>query len=156
MRTLYTISVFLHIFSVIFWLGGATFLSFVLIPSISRSQEYPTLFEKIAKRYSGITWSLLFPLILITGYFNAYMRTGFLSPAKWLEVSYDIFLKFHIFFLIVLLSAVHDFWLGKKAVEYLKAGKNSPLRKASAWIGRINFVLGIIMLLLGIRIVRGW
>lgn len=156
MRFIYLVSVFIHIFSVIFWLGGASFLSFILVPTISKKQDYPNLLEVMVKRYSKITWSIIFPLILITGYFNSYIRTGYLYPSKWMEVSSLIFWKFHLFFLIVILSAIHDFWIGQKAIYDMRAGINpSTYRKISSWIGRINFFLGIIMLYLGIRVVRG-
>lgn len=155
MRFIYLASVFIHIFSIIFWLGGASFLSFVVIPAISKMKDYPAVFEKIAKRYSRITWGIFFPLILITGYFNSYVKTGHLLPSEWINVLPLTFWKFHTFIFIVLLSAAHDFWIGKKAVSDMRLGRNSFYRKLSSWIGRINFILGIIMIYLGTRIVRG-
>lgn len=155
MKVFYLVSVFIHIFSIIFWLGGMSFLSFVIIPVRSKIQNYSDTLDFIAKRYSRITWNIIFPLILISGYLNSYIRTGYLSPAKWLEASPQIFWKFHIFILIVFLSAIHDFWIGPKAISDMKSGNDSSYRKISALFGRINFLLGIIMIYLGIRVVRG-
>jgi hypothetical protein len=58
--------------------------------------------------------------------------------------------------LIFILSALHDFKIGPKAVEQMR-NRTYPqnFRKLTGLIGKLNFLLGTIMLILGILIVRG-
>lgn len=61
---------------------------------------------------------------------------------------------------ILLLSVVHDFYIGPKATEVWRRNPNSEeakiARKQASWIGRINLLLGLLLFALGIILVRGW
>ncbi|GBD03934.1 hypothetical protein HRbin19_01235 [bacterium HR19] len=157
MEKVYKISVLLHILGFSLWYGGMLFISLILLPFIKTKSDYPDILEKIAKRYSNITWFFIFPLMLVTGFINAYARTGTINPLLWSEYTNGkyIVLKLHLFFLIIILSAIHDFWLGPKAVKLMREGKKENMRKISGIIGRINFILATLMLIFGISTVRG-
>lgn len=157
MEKLYKISVFLHILGFAFWVGGMMFISFIIRPAIQKMESYPAILEKIATYFSKTTWFFIFPLMLVTGFINAYARTGTINPLLWSEYTNGkyIVLKLHLFFLIIILSAIHDFWLGPKAVKLMREGKKENMRKISGIIGRINFILATLMLIFGISTVRG-
>ena len=157
----YRISVFFHIFAFAFWFGGMLFLVAVIRPVLKRNetpQKYGFLIERFGRIFSRITWFFLFPVFIITGFLNAYVRTGELHPGSWLGTSHGklIFIKFHLFFLILLFSALHDFWFGPKATRLLQEkGDAGTWGKLAGWVGRLNFILGVIMLSLGLGVVRG-
>lgn len=155
---IYRISVFLHIFAFSIWFGGMIFISLILRPSIMRRQDYPEILDVVARKFSKITWFFIFPVLFVSGFFNSYFRTGEINPFEWSQYAPGkiALVKFHLFILILILSALHDFKLGPKAVELMKSNANpEKFRKLSGIVGRVNFLLGIVMLILGILLVRG-
>jgi Predicted integral membrane protein len=155
---IYRISVFLHIFAFSIWFGGMIFISLILRPSIMRRQDYPEIIDVVARKFSKITWFFIFPVLFVSGFFNSYFRTGEINPFEWSQYAPGkiALVKFHLFILILILSALHDFKLGPKAVELMKSNANpEKFRKLSGIVGRVNFLLGIVMLILGILLVRG-
>ncbi len=155
---IYRISVFLHIFAFSIWFGGMIFISLILRPSIIRRQDYPEIIDVVARKFSKIAWFFIFPVLFVSGFFNSYFRTGEINPFEWSKYAPGkiALVKFHLFVLILILSALHDFKLGPKAVELMKSGTNpEKFRKLSGIVGRVNFLLGIVMLILGILVVRG-
>lgn len=70
-----------------------------------------------------------------------------------------LFFKLAIVALMFSLSALHDFVLGPRASVRRQAGAlpaESPrLRRQASWLGRINLVLGMLVLALAVRLVRG-
>ena len=155
---IYRISVFLHIFAFSIWFGGMIFISLILRPSIMRRQDYPEILDVVARKFSKITWFFIFPVLFVSGFFNSYFRTGEINPFEWSQYAPGkiALVKFHLFILILILSALHDFKLGPKAVELMKSNANpEKFRKLSGIVGRVNFLLGIVMIILGILLVRG-
>lgn len=155
---IYRISVFLHIFAFSIWFGGMIFISLILRPSIMRRQDYPEIIDVVARKFSKITWFFIFPVLFVSGFFNSYFRTGEINPFEWSQYAPGkiALVKFHLFILILILSALHDFKLGPKAVELMKSNANpEKFRKLSGIVGRVNFLLGIVMIILGILLVRG-
>jgi putative copper resistance protein D len=155
---IYMLSVFLHILAFSIWFGGMIFISLILRPSIMRRQDYPEIIDVLARKFSKITWFFIFPVLFVSGFFNSYFRTGEINPFEWSK--YDpgkiALIKLHLFFLIIILSALHDFKFGPKAVELMKSGANpEKFRRLSGIVGRVNFLLGVVMLILGILVVRG-
>jgi len=155
---LYRLSVFLHIFAFSVWFGGMIFISLILRPSLMRREDYPDIIDVVARKFSKITWFFIFPTLLITGFFNSYIRTGEINPFEWSKYTTGkiALIKLHLILLIFILSALHDFKIGPKAVEQMR-NRTYPqnFRKLSGFIGRLNFLLGTMMLILGILIVRG-
>jgi hypothetical protein len=67
--------------------------------------------------------------------------------------------KLVIFGLVLIISAVHDFWLGPKASELMDQAPDSKetqrYRKASSWAGRLNLLAGLIILYYAVSLVSG-
>lgn len=166
MQKLYFISLFFHIVSATIWLGGMLFLGFVLVP-VMRRAEFRHLSSKLLElsgnRFRVWSWGCLTTFVL-TGIFNLSFRFG--SPAALFDASmwrsgfgHILQIKLTLFAMILLLSAVHDFLLGPKATRLLQAEPNSAaaekLRKQASWFGRINVLLGLVIVSLGTMLVRG-
>jgi copper resistance protein D len=140
MKMLYLVSVFIHIICACIWLGEmfALIIFFILL---RKENYFLDMVNKVGNQFKLVGWIIL-PLLLLTGIFNSFYRGFYILT--WLKIL--------LFSIIVIISAIHDFYIGPKATKT----KDKKLIKYSRIIGRINFILAIIMVLLGIFIVRGF
>lgn len=162
---MYYWSLFFHVIFAMFWIGGMLFTVAVLVPA-SRHKMFENrrgeLFKVVGIIFSRISW-IIFLMMIITGIFNL-LGKGFssdilLSAEFWQSRYGSILLgKLHIFGLVLLISAVHDFWLGPKAAILMDTApdnsKTSRFRKASSWFGRINLLLALGILWYALKLVR--
>jgi len=167
LTNLYLLSVFLHILSAMLWVGGMLFLILVVTPFLKKGERLDSayFYRNAGTRFRKIAW-MGFGVFFVTGVFNLGYRGVRLSDLfrpEWLASPYGklIATKIGLFLLILLLSAIHDFWIGPAATRAAsgEAGADPAasmkLRKSAALYGRINFLLGLIMVALGVMIVRG-
>lgn len=162
---LYKGSVFLHLVFVAFWLGGMLFTAAVLVPATRQKlkKQRGMLFTELGTRFSRISW-VLFPLLLITG-ITALFGKGFtvvvLLSADFWSTGYGITLasKLTLFGLVLIISGVHDFWLGPKASQLMdqqpESSRTLRFRKATSWAGRLNLLAGLLILYFAVTLVRG-
>ena len=69
------ISLFLHVISAIFWIGGMLFLSLVIVPfllALKDPQEKSAVYRKIGPKYRTLAWIAII-ILLITGPINLYL-----------------------------------------------------------------------------------
>lgn len=163
---MYYLSVFIHILSAIFWIGGMLFTVAVLVPA-SRHQllanKKGAFFALIGRKFSRISW-ILFIVLIITGITNLLAR-GYeladLATSKFWDSSFGrpLFIKLNLFGLVLILSGIHDFYAGPKAAALMDNdpdnSKTKTYRKLSSWIGRINLLLGLGILYYAMRLLRG-
>jgi len=93
MKTLYLVSVFIHIICACIWLGGMFALIIFFIP-LRKENYFLNIVNKVGNQFKMLGWFIL-PLLLLTGIFNSFYR-GFYT-LTWLK----IFL-----FLIIIISAI--------------------------------------------------
>lgn len=161
---MYFWAVFFHLIFVAFWLGGMLFTVAVLVPATRTKlkSNKGLLFKELGTRFSRISWTIFF-LLLLTGIL-ALIGKGFpfdelLSVNFW-QTRYGNRLKLKLitFCLVLIFSGIHDFWLGPKAAELMDnepdTSQTKYYRGASRWIGRINLVLGLIILFFAVGLVR--
>lgn len=161
MHALYLISVWLHITAAMVWIGGMVFLALILVPAL-RKPEYqavaPALVYVTGIRFRWVGWSCL-ALLVLTGLFNLAER-----GVGWADLWSSGFgqrlgFKLVVVGLILLLSVLHDFFIGPKAGLLLRQAPGSPaaqrLRRQASWIGRLNLILGLVATALGVTLVRG-
>jgi putative copper export protein len=165
MRTLYLLSVYLHILSAIVWTGGIAFVVFVVVPWLRRDGQgiAGRFLRETGERFRSIGW-LCFGVLLVTGTFNLWMRGVTLasfSDSAWLSSAYGrvITLKLTIFVAVVATSLVHDFVVGPRATRAILADAASretqQLRRKAALLGRLNAVFALLLVALAVMIVRG-
>src|SRR3990167_5383061 len=166
MQTLYAVSVYLHIISATVWVGGMFFLILVLIPVLRKPEFrglFPTLFYQAGVRFRLVGWISLV-LLIITGTFNlSYRGFGFadLTTGRLFAgpFGHTLLVKLIAVGLILIVSAVHDFWLGPRATELIREDPLSPcgrrLRQAAVMMGRLNFILALLAVFLAVILVRG-
>ncbi len=163
---MYFWSAYIHILMAMFWIGGMLFTAAVLVP-VSRDKMFEHrrgyLFKKAGTIFSRISW-VIFLLMIVTGVTMllgmGYGMDDLMSSHFWGSAYGSALMgKLHIFSLVLILSGIHDFWLGPKAAELMDHEPDSTLtrrfRKASSWVGRINLLLGLIILYYAIVLVRG-
>jgi uncharacterized membrane protein len=166
MRTLYLVSVGLHIVAACAWLGGMLFLVLVVVPSLRAPALAPhaaAAIRILGERYRTVGWVTLLVLVA-TGVTNAAFRAGSLpelGAAAWWATPFGRFLamKLSLVALVLVLSAVHDFYVGPRAgrlmVEAPDAPRTRAWRSAARMLGRVNLVLALAIVALAVRLVRG-
>lgn len=163
-QTLYLISVFLHIVSALVWLGGMLFLAVVAVPAL-RQLDAPTrsrLMADVGRRFRIVGWVAIAAL-LVTGVGNALGRWGWpalSSVAFWRTGPGQLLAwKLLVVGLMWLLSALHDFWLGPRLTALGRQNLADPaiarLRRGTVWLARMEMVMGLTVVALAIRLVRG-
>jgi uncharacterized membrane protein len=163
---LYLLSVWLHIVAAAVWMGGMVFLGLVLIPVIRRP-EYrsaaPLLIHLTGVRFRTVGWTCL-GLLLLTGVVNVVYRglgwADLASAAFWRGgFGGTLAIKLVLVATILLLSAVHDFFIGPRATALLRADPSSPetarFRRQASLMGRINLLLALAAVGLGVMLIRG-
>jgi len=165
MKTLYFLSVYLHILAAMVWIGGMIFLGIVLVPVVrkpflrSRAAE---LLRWTGERFRYVGWVTICTL-LVTGTFNVAYRfgwAGLVSRDLWAGGFGRILaVKLILVGVILLLSAIHDFYVGPRATEILQQNPASPeagrIRRQASWFGRVNLLLSLAVVFLAIMLVRG-
>jgi len=166
MHALYVASVFLHILAAIIWMGGMFFLILVVVPWLrsGNRQAAGTLLRDTGLRFRTVGWICLGTL-LATGTFNLWVRRVRLSDLvapEWLSTPFGhtVALKLTLFAVVIGLSLVHDFVVGPRATRALQQDPGGAealrLRRTASWMGRLNALLALVMVYLGVVLVRGW
>lgn len=160
----YFVSVTIHVLAAMLWLGGLLFLAAVGAPVLRRVEPASLraeLFERLGTQFRNVGWVAI-AVLVVTGVANLYFR-GLLngeilgSFTFWSEVyGRALAIKLGTVITMVVLSAIHDFKIGPAAS---RAPPGSPealrLRARSAWVARINAVVGVVLVAAAVRLGRG-
>lgn len=165
MFTLYLLSVWLHILAATVWVGGLFFLMLVVVPWLrsGASADPGRLLRETAGRFRAVAWTC-FGIVLATGTFNLWMRgvrwSNFADP-DWLASPFGstVVSKLAVFFVMIALSARHDFIVGPQAADEIARDPGSDvavrLRREAQLHGRANAVIALLLVAFGVMIVRG-
>lgn len=165
MRILYLVSVWLHILAATVWIGGMAFLVLVVVPWLRTkgSPDAGKLLRETGSRFRTVGW-VCFGVVVVTGTFNLWARGVRLvdfSRSEWLSSPFGrtVLWKLAVFALVLVLSGIHDFRTGPRATAALERDPNSGearrLRRAASRFGRVNALLGLFLVALGVLLVRG-
>lgn len=163
---LYATSLVLHVLAGAAWIGGMLFMVFVLMPGLRRLDD-PRLRAQLVRR-AGVRFRLVgwicMAVLLLSGIGNLLGRG--IGPALWRDPAFwqggygrMLSWKIGLFALILLLSAVHDWVIGPRAGAAQLVRPGSPeanrLRAMATGFGRLNLLLSILVLVLGLLLSRG-
>jgi len=166
MRGVYLLSVWLHIMAAIVWVGGTIFLVVVLVPAIRRPEFAgiaSALIRLTALRFRWVGW-VCFCLFVLTGVVNLVARGIGLRELRdtifWQGAfGRTLAIKLILVTAILLISAFHDFFLGPRAAAAWEAEPASAetlrLRRQAVQLGRLNLLLALVVIVLGVMLVRG-
>ena len=166
MRGVYLLSVWLHIMAAIVWVGGTIFLVVVLVPAIRRPEFggiASALIRFTALRFRWVGW-VCFCIFVLTGIVNLLARGIGLRELRetifWQgSFGRTLAIKLILVAAILLISAFHDFFLGPRAAAAWEAdpasAKTLRLRRQAVQLGRLNLLLALVVIVLGVMLVRG-
>jgi uncharacterized membrane protein len=166
MRGVYLLSVWLHIMAAIVWVGGTIFLVVVLVPAIRRPAFggiASALIRSTALRFRWVGW-VCFCIFVLTGVVNLLARGIGLRELRetifWQgSFGRTLAIKLILVAAILLISAFHDFFLGPRAAAAWDADPASAetlrLRRQAVQLGRLNLLLALVVIVLGVMLVRG-
>ena len=162
--TLYDLNITLHVLAAFLWLGGMLFLAVVGAP-VLREIESPALrsalFKRIGERFRWVGW-ICIVLLLATGvgnlHFRNLLRWEVLGDSGFWGTRYGTSLAWKLASVVLMLSvqAVHDFVVGPRASCVTPGSPDfKNLRRRAAWLGRVNAVVGILLIIVAVRLARG-
>ncbi len=156
MNTWYLISVFIHVLCGAFWIGGMLFLPLVILPGIKHHPDRISILYKSGIKYRFYGWIALLGLML-SGLLNIHLKGFPLTWAFFTKNYYGNLVSYKIIFFIciLLISALHDLFIGKKAIEEMQQSDNNEFKLFARWSGRINLILSLIIAFLGVALSRG-
>ena len=144
------VSYWLHLVSTVVWIGGITFILFIALPSAKQAlgSNAGKLMGEISKKFTPLAnYSILFLIvtgIALTGLNKQFPGVGIFEN-KW---TWILALK-HI---IVLVMVVVHFYRGlvitTKITKTESAIEKTSLQKLSLNLVKVNFCLGVLVLLL--------
>lgn len=166
MRTLYLVSVWIHVLAAAAWIGTLVFIAAVLVPVLRRQGD-----DRLRARLLGaagpglraLGWAC-FGLLAVTGLVNLAGR-GF-DLADRSDVGWRLWQgpfgaaltwKLALFGVVLLLSALHDFrWGPRAAAAEPGSAEALRLRRIAGWVGRTNLLLALAIVFFAVLLVRGW
>ena len=166
MQALYLAFVFLHILAAIVWIGGIFFLILVVVPWLRRGDRAAAgaFLRDTGIRFRDVGW-ICFVVLFGTGLANLWLRgvrPGRLADPEWLATPFAraVILKVLAFTAVLVVSAVHDFVVGPRATRAMEqdpgGAEAARLRRSASLLGRLNALLALALVFLGIVLVRGW
>jgi putative copper export protein len=167
MRTLYFITVGLHLLTAIFWIGGLLFLALAVVPVVRRPAFRalsPALLEAIGLRFRSLGWIAMGVLVL-TGLINLFARG--VTPALLMDPTFwggafgrALAGKLLTVALVIGLNALHDFWAGPRATRALAVDPEgveaARWRRLASWLARLTLLASLGALIFAVFMVRGW
>lgn len=166
MRALYLTSVTLHILAAVTWIGGMFFLVLVVVPWLRRGDRAAAgaFLRETGLAFRTVGWAC-FAILVVTGTFNLWargVRLESFADRAWLAsaTGHAVTMKLLVFLLVLGASLVHDFGIGPRAASEIEVRPDSPLaqrlRRQASWLGRLNVLFALALVVLGVIIVRGW
>jgi len=153
------LNLWLHFLAAVIWIGGMLFLSLVAVP-VLRQVDSPLLradlFRKMAWRFRRLVWICLAVLIL-TGTVNVAFYGDTTQGSPYLKV---LGIKLGLVAVLVAMGVAHDFIIGPRAARaqsrdgLLPTGADLLMVQLAPWVGRLNLLLGVIILVLAEALVR--
>lgn len=140
----------LHLIATVVWIGGITFILFIAIPSAKHvlGGEAGKLMGEISKRFTPLAnYSILFLIITgiaLTGLNKQFSGIGVFEN-KWTLI---LAIKHIIVLGMVVIHFYRGLALNPKIAKTGSAAEKTNLQKLSLNLVKVNFCLGIMVLLL--------
>jgi uncharacterized membrane protein len=146
-----------------FWLGGMFFLAIVGAPALRglEPELRRRLFKEIGERFRSTSWVVI-GILVVTGTLNLHFR-GLLGPALrggsdfWLgPAGMMLTWKLALVCAMLAIASLHDFWLGPRSGKLTPGSEeHERIRRTVVWLGRVNALLGVLLVYVATRLVRG-
>ena len=166
MRTLYLVSVGLHLMTAATWIGSLTFFGAVLVPALRAPDLEPIrarVLTVVGLRYRLVGW-LSLAVLVVTGVSNLWLRgvswRALLDFAFWSSPWARVLAwKLALVTLLIVVNLLHDVALGPRAARLLELDPRSEeatrARRFASWLGRFELALSVAVLGFAVLLVRG-
>ncbi|MEO0268897.1 MAG: hypothetical protein ABIM85_02235 [candidate division WOR-3 bacterium] len=136
--------IYLHIISALYWVGGnLLFFSFgYTIRKIYKDEKLVPGFRALGKTFRVGSWISVI-ILFLTGIYLLLKRWGYINNTMKLKLS--------IFFVVIILKFIHDFFIAKRAALEEKPSK---YYKLTLFIARLNLLLQLVIIYLSMIFVR--
>ncbi|MEO0270341.1 MAG: hypothetical protein ABIM98_04885 [candidate division WOR-3 bacterium] len=136
--------IYLHIISALYWVGGnLLFFSFgYTIRKIYKDEKLIPGFRALGKTFRVGSWISVI-ILFLTGLYLLLKRWGYINTIMKLKLS--------IFFVVIILKFIHDFFIAKRAALEKKPSK---YYKLTLFIARINLLLQLVIIYLSMIFLR--
>jgi copper resistance protein D len=134
----------IHALAAITWIGGILFVALVVVPvtrQIEDSALRARLIRDMGVRFRAVAWVSL-GLLILTGLVSLWAYPFLLTSPRFLW-------KLGLVVWTLMLSALHDFVIGPRAGE---PGADPAMRIRASWVARINAVVALVIVLLGLSL----
>jgi uncharacterized membrane protein len=150
MKELIIACYWIHLVATVFWIGGTTFIIFIAIPSSRQvlGAESGKLMGEISKRFTPLAnYSII--LLFVSGIVLAGLNKQF-SGVSILESSWTmaLILKLVLFFSMTVIHFYRGLVLAPKIMRTTTQTEKTALQKLSINLVKVNFTLGLSVLLL--------
>lgn len=155
MQTIYVFGVTVHLISVAIFVGSFALWAAAVLPSVANKKS-ADFFISMAQRFRKVSNHTL-GLIFVTGFFLAYYRLApIIESGPLMKNPFTHMFLTKVVFLVGMLvtTILHNRMFKEEAIRALKASPNDVIVKASK-LARINLILCIIIIALGVMLVRG-
>ena len=152
-----------HVLAAIVWLGGMLFFALIapILRDIPDDAFRAKLFDQLGRRFRTVGWVCIGTLV-VTGVGQLHVRgwwgAEFLGASAFWTTQVGIALGWKLSFVgfMVVVQAVHDFWLGPRAGAATPGSDDAKaLRKRAAWLARGNALAGLLLIYFAVRLARG-
>ena len=166
---MYQAVVVIHIISAVTWLGGMLFLVMVMLPLVRRGmasgQPGPGMevLRDAANRFLPVAWGAMV-VLAVSGAYLAWEHWGIrpevfvTDGGRFMQI---LRIKTVLFLLVVLLSLLHDFWLGPMIMERLNQARAAGLpppqslaRRIVLLTARVNLLAVLAIVVLAVLLIR--
>jgi len=166
---MYQAAVAVHILSAVVWLGGMLFLVMVMLPAARKAMQSGgpgaglDVLRDTTQRFLPVAWAAMV-LLGLSGAYLAWEHWGirpgvfFTDSGRFMHI---LQAKSLLFLIVVLLSLMHDFWLGPKILEKLDqaraSGQELPQslgRKVVRMTAGVNLLAVLTILFLAVWMIR--
>ncbi len=164
MRTVYLLSLWLHVVAAGVWIGSMVFLGAVIAPVMrrldtTRSELSRQLWEEVGRRYRIVGWMSL-ALLFLTGTINIGLR-GY-RGSDWIEGTLfagsfgrTLLGKLLLVALLVGLTLWHERRLGSQSLAYASPEEWRRWRRQAAYLGWGMLLLSLLIAGFGLLLARG-
>jgi uncharacterized membrane protein len=165
MSFIYYANVTLHVLAAMLWLGGMFFLGIVGAPVLRAIEPPPLrqrLFHDLGQRFRRVGWWTI-GVLVVTGVGNLYFRgwlhwNGVLGSRHfWASgTGRALAAKLSAVVVMISISAVHDFMHGPRAGRAVPGSPDAlRFRRRAVLLGRINAIVGVLLVAAAVRLARG-
>jgi uncharacterized membrane protein len=133
-----------HVLAAITWVGGMLFIAMVLVPTARALGDLSLrarLIRDSGQRFRTVAWIAL-AILVATGLVNLWFQPFLLRAPRFHA-------KLGLVGLTLILSALHDFVLGPRAAL---PGADPSARVRASWIARVNLLVALAVVLLGLSL----